>query len=323
MATVSLDDVLLELEAETRIGLTGPEEEALSEALRRIEQTVRAQTTLTVLRFAEPDEYVEDLTIRRAASPALSRLAEIEREARQVQEARADPSANIQQLEEEYQQLVIEYDRLGGKQLRQQVHDVLYGLGFRGSDIRRPVAQLSDAELFRLTLARRLLTPCDVLLLDQPTRYLAPAAKRWLALMITSNAEMTVVVVSEDETFLGQVVDHRVSLTGSRLTRVSPSRRMPLPRIKPEEPKSAPSPTQPHPGEMDTGSLKLRVKETEQRFERVRDVLSRPDTYQQEDADQRIAALTEQHHAIEEELMALYQELERRQGKPVDPHPPD
>ncbi len=291
------------------VGLTGDQPQALSQLLREVEDAVAPEHK--VLRFSAPVE-PGSLSVRRAVSPELSRLAEIEREARQVQEARADPTADMPLLEREYQTLTEEYDRLGGRELRRQVHEVLYGLGFRSEDLRRPLDQLRDAERYRIALAQVLLTPCDVLLLDRPTRWLEPAAARWLALLIT-HAEMAVIIASESRTFLGQVSNQLLTMTGGILGGPSPSKRLPIP-VEPDPPaRSSLAAPGPDPSTLDPGALRLRIQEMEQRFERVRDILARPDTYQAKDSDKQVAALTEQFQQVEEQLMALYEVLAQRE----------
>ena len=96
-------------------------------------------------------------------------------------------------------------DRVAVGDIRTRLRDILGAFLFRGEDIDKKVKVLSGGERARLAMARMMLEPRNLLILDEPTTHMDMRSKD-----ILKNAIMkydgTVVVVSHDREFLDGMV---------------------------------------------------------------------------------------------------------------------
>ncbi|MDR2882548.1 MAG: ABC-F family ATP-binding cassette domain-containing protein [Alistipes sp.] len=97
-------------------------------------------------------------------------------------------------------------DRVAVGDIRTRLRDILAAFLFRGDDIDKKVKVLSGGERSRLAMARLMLEPYNLLVLDEPTNHMDMVSKDILkrALM---RYDGTVVVVSHDREFLDGLVD--------------------------------------------------------------------------------------------------------------------
>lgn len=84
---------------------------------------------------------------------------------------------------------------------------LLHGLGFKQSDMQRPVNDFSGGWRIRLNLAQALMCPCDLLLLDEPTNHLDLDAMLWLENWL-KRFTGTVLFISHDRDFIDAVSTH-------------------------------------------------------------------------------------------------------------------
>jgi ATP-binding cassette, subfamily F, member 3 len=92
----------------------------------------------------------------------------------------------------------------GGYRWRDQVLEVLRGLGFDADQRERRLSTFSGGELTRASLARALATKPDLLLLDEPTNHLDIPSLEWLEGYLVE-LDAAVVLVAHDRWFLEAV----------------------------------------------------------------------------------------------------------------------
>ncbi|WP_298929817.1 ABC-F family ATP-binding cassette domain-containing protein [uncultured Ramlibacter sp.] len=95
---------------------------------------------------------------------------------------------------------------------------LIQGLGFKTSELDKPVNSFSGGWRMRLQLARALMCPSDLLLLDEPTNHLDLDALVWLEAWLKRYAG-TMIVISHDREFLDAVTNVTVHIAAQQLTR--------------------------------------------------------------------------------------------------------
>ena len=82
---------------------------------------------------------------------------------------------------------------------------LMHGLGFKATEIRRPLAEFSGGWRMRLNLAQALMCRSDLLLLDEPTNHLDLDAVIWLQNWL-SRYSGTLLLISHDREFLDSFI---------------------------------------------------------------------------------------------------------------------
>jgi len=97
-------------------------------------------------------------------------------------------------------------DRIAVGDIRTKLRDILGAFLFKGEDIDKKVSVLSGGERARLGIAKLMLSPYNVLALDEPTNHMDIRSKDVLKQALQS-FDGTLIVVSHDRDFLDGLVD--------------------------------------------------------------------------------------------------------------------
>ena len=97
-------------------------------------------------------------------------------------------------------------DRIATGDIRTKLRDILGAFLFKGEDIDKKVSVLSGGERARLGMAKLMLSPYNVLALDEPTNHMDIRSKDVLKQALKS-FDGTLIVVSHDRDFLDGLVD--------------------------------------------------------------------------------------------------------------------
>jgi ATP-binding cassette, subfamily F, member 3 len=106
----------------------------------------------------------------------------------------------------------------GGFDARARAQALLMGLGFKSEQVEAPVNSFSGGWRMRLQLARALMCPADLLLLNEPTNHLDLDALVWLEAWL-QRFQGTIVMISHDREFLDAITGVTVHLDDGTLTR--------------------------------------------------------------------------------------------------------
>ncbi len=119
----------------------------------------------------------------------------------------AAPGDDQERLLAEYGRLHERFEALGGYTIESDARAVLFGLGFKESDLERTTEEFSGGWQMRLALAKLLLRQPDVLLLDEPTNHLDLESVTWLEGFLRAY-EGAILLVSHDRAFMENLADH-------------------------------------------------------------------------------------------------------------------
>ncbi|HEY1114911.1 MAG TPA: ABC-F family ATP-binding cassette domain-containing protein [Chitinophagaceae bacterium] len=142
-------------------------------------------------------------SILQVAMHAFDRAMQLEKElaalTKQLETAQSD------ELLHEYSDKLHQFEEAGGYTIEHRTEEVLQGLGFNNSDLKRPYREFSGGWRMRVLLAKMILQQPDLLLLDEPTNHLDLPSIEWLEKYL-QHYKGAVVIVSHDKYFLNRMV---------------------------------------------------------------------------------------------------------------------
>lgn len=209
-----IEDVNLTFHRNQCIGLTGANGTGKSSLLAMIQGELHAdagevqlQGNVTIAHVAQETPALN--------KPALEYAIDGDVGLRELEEkiAHATESGDGAQLGE----LMSELETIGGYDADSRGARLLNGLGFKQSDLSKPVCDFSGGWRMRLNLAQALMCRSDLLLLDEPTNHLDMDAILWLEQWIKQYAG-TVIVISHDKDFLDAICSHIVHIEQCKAT---------------------------------------------------------------------------------------------------------
>ena len=170
-------DVTLRLEEYDRLALVGPNGAGKTTMLRIISGQDDADSGRIVLARGARIGYLEQEAIEMGDNPVfeeiISSQTEVLEAERKLHRLEAELGSNPTE-----QQLAAagrareEYELVGGYTIESKVRSVLFGLGFKETDMQRLTSEFSGGWQMRLALAKLLVRNPEVLLLDEPTNHL-------------------------------------------------------------------------------------------------------------------------------------------------------
>lgn len=203
-----------------RIGLVGVNGSGKTTLLRIIAGLERPDTgNVTVwggvgIHYLDQDPLLNDeLTVLEqlfdSDAPQVRLLRDYEGVSQQLQERPRDAH-----LQEQLAVLTDEMDRTGGWAAEANVKAVLTRLGI--TNFAAPTGTLSGGQRKRVALARALINPADLLILDEPTNHIDADTIAWLEDYLTT-VPASLLMVTHDRYFLDRVVTRIVDLDRRQL----------------------------------------------------------------------------------------------------------
>lgn len=215
-----LDRVDLLINEGDKIGLIGPNGSGKTTLLRMIagrEAPDSGQITvwghIRIQYLSQEPVLTGNLTVLetllQSDSPDMKRLLAYRRVSEQLQLRPDDPA-----LQHQLHNLNAELEQSNGWQVENQAKTILTRLGV--TQFETPVANLSGGQQKRVALAQALLSPTELLILDEPTNHIDAEAIMWLEDYL-AGLSGGLLMVTHDRYFLDRVVNRIVELDRRQL----------------------------------------------------------------------------------------------------------
>ncbi|PKN84443.1 MAG: ABC transporter ATP-binding protein, partial [Chloroflexi bacterium HGW-Chloroflexi-7] len=218
-----------EIQQDQKIGLIGPNGAGKSSLFKLIMGEFNPEKGGTITRargvsvgyLSQEPQLDPDQTGFAAALTGNERIAVVKAELESVETSLGDEAVygnekKLSRALELQQQLLDEFQSLGGDQYPERVRGLLRGLGLLAGEEDKPMRVLSGGQKKLIGLARLLLSKPDVLLLDEPDNHLDLAGKEYLERFI-QNYPGAVIIISHDRYLLDSVVTHIADLEDGKL----------------------------------------------------------------------------------------------------------
>ncbi|KAB8144371.1 ABC-F family ATP-binding cassette domain-containing protein [Chloroflexia bacterium SDU3-3] len=203
-----------------RVGLVGVNGSGKTTLLRiaaRVEQPDTGRVSVARdMRVA----YLPQNPVMDPERTALEQIFQGDSEAMQVLRAYEQASAALAAspadaaLQQRVADLVGRMDAAGAWQIEQDARTILSKLGI--ADLSAPVGTLSGGQRRRVAMAQTLISPADLLILDEPTNHIDTETIAWLEGFL-SRATFALLLVTHDRYFLERVVNRIVEVDMGKL----------------------------------------------------------------------------------------------------------
>lgn len=223
-----LENLCWAIEPKAKVGLVGPNGAGKSTVLQLLARrltpdsgSINSARGVTVGYLPQEITFATPQPVLAEALTASPQLAAIDAQLHQVETALSSPAVYDNELAltqalERQNRLLAAYEEAGGLNYENTVKATLRRLGFDDADFSRSTAVLSGGQKKLLALARLVVNPPAVLLLDEPDNHLDLAGKAHLEKFIRGYPG-AVVIVSHDRYLLDEVADSMVEIAGGAL----------------------------------------------------------------------------------------------------------
>ena len=157
-----------------------------------------------------------DKTVFDEVETVYERTAEIEKELEMIRWELENNSGKTDELIRRQEKLKDQFLSKNGAYYKGIIRSCLIGLGFSEEELTKRVCDLSGGQRTRVSLAKILLSDCNLMLLDEPTNHLDIASVQWLEDFL-KNYKGAFLVISHDRYFLDKVTGKTFSLECGKL----------------------------------------------------------------------------------------------------------
>ena len=145
-----------------------------------------------------------------------SDIEEMEKELEYIRWEIENNPEDIDALISRQHKLQESFSERSGYHYKGVIRSCLLGLGFSEDELTKKVCELSGGQKTRVSLAKILLSDCNLMFLDEPTNHLDIASTQWLEEFLRGY-KGAFVVISHDRYFLDRVTEKTISLENGRL----------------------------------------------------------------------------------------------------------
>jgi ATP-binding cassette subfamily F protein 3 len=145
------------------------------------------------------------------------RMTEIFKELQKLSDGGNANSPEMADLVEELGKAQHTIEHHNGYTIDARIKQILFGLGFTESDLKRTTDEFSGGWQMRIEIAKLLLMEPTILLLDEPTNHLDIDSLEWLETYLQSY-KGAVVLVSHDSRFLDNLVNKIIEISMGNVT---------------------------------------------------------------------------------------------------------
>jgi ATP-binding cassette subfamily F protein 3 len=216
---VLFKDISLNINPKEKIGLVGPNGAGKSTLFYLILQELEpSEGEITINRNTNIGYLPQEASFH-SQNTVLSELTEGDERIKRLLREKNDLEEKLLADSARYGNILRDLETLGYFELEHKAEKILMGLGFKESDFKRLIDQMSGGWQMRVLLAKLLVYHYDLLLLDEPTNYLDLNAALWLKDYLGAFAG-TFIIISHDKAFLTEVTNYTLVLENGSITKV-------------------------------------------------------------------------------------------------------
>jgi ATP-binding cassette subfamily F protein 3 len=213
-------DLSITVQEKEKIGLIGDNGSGkttffnlLTHALLPDNGTIHRKQDITIGYLQQEPPFEPGQTLHAFFLSHFSTLLEMENQMQVLQDRIDRASADEQPaLAQELSKIQETYAEKGGYEYPSRIRGVTIGLGFKLTDLEKPIDTFSGGQKTRIALGALLLSAPDLLMLDEPTNYLDLQTVAWLESYLKSYPN-AFIVISHDRYFLNHVCSRIIEIT--------------------------------------------------------------------------------------------------------------